>query len=75
MSNDFVGLLIVLLLSLASANVIMATRSEVGFLAWLNQLIIGTILIAVVSYLVVRFSTKKPIKEAKAPKEEPKKDG
>jgi len=59
MSSNFVGLLIILFTLTASVNVIMAVRDEPVLLAWLNQVFLGTILIAVVSYLVVRFSMGK----------------
>lgn len=59
MSSNFIGLLIILFSSLVSVNIIMAVRNEALLLAWLNQILIGTILIAVVSYAIVDFGTRK----------------
>lgn len=59
MSSNFVGLLIILFTLTTSVNVIIAVRNDPILLAWLNQVFLGTILIAVVSYLVVRSSLGK----------------
>lgn len=59
MSSNFIGLLIILLSVLTSVNMIMAMRNEPALLAWLNQILIGTILISLVSYLVTAFGTRK----------------
>jgi len=59
MSSNFIGLLIILFAVLASVNIIMAIRNEPILLAWLNQILLGIMTIAVLSYLVIRFSTMK----------------
>jgi len=58
MSSNVIGLLIVLFAALISANLIMAMRDEPLLLAWLNQILIGTMLIIAISYAVVALSTK-----------------
>lgn len=68
MSSNFVGVLIVLLTLFASVNVIMGVRNEPELLAWLNQIILGTILIAVLSYFVVIVSERKRLKKEETPK-------
>jgi hypothetical protein len=60
MSSNFIGFLIILFSSLVSVNIIMAVRNEPLLLAWLNQILIGTVVIAVVSYAVVALGTRKP---------------
>jgi len=73
MSSNFVGFLIVMFALFASVNVIMAVQNDAVALAWLNQMLLGTILIAVLSYIVVAFSTRKTMKKEKEkPKEEQK---
>lgn len=69
MSSNFVGLLIILFTLTASVNVIMAVRDEPVLLAWLNQIFLGTILIAIVSYLVVKLSFGKSSQKKGAAKE------
>jgi len=68
-SSNFVGLLIILFTLTASVNVIMAVRDEPVLLAWLNQIFLGTILIAIVSYLVVKLSLGKSSQKKGAAKE------
>jgi len=72
MSSNFLGLLIILFSALASLNVIMAMRNEPVLLAWLNQIFLGIILIAIVSYLIVGLGTRKIIGEQKKHQEEHK---
>ena len=73
MSSNFVGFLIVMFALFASVNVIMAVQNEPLVLAWLNQMLLGIILIAILSYIVVAFSTRKAVrKEKEKPKEEQK---
>jgi hypothetical protein len=67
MSSNFIGFLIILFSSLVSVNIIMAVRNEPLLLAWLNQILIGTVVIAVVSYAVVALGTRKP--KVKKPEE------
>jgi len=66
MSSNFAGLLIILFALTTSVNVIMAMRNEPVLLAWLNQVLLGTILISVLSYLVVRLSQRKPSRKESA---------
>ena len=68
MSSNFVGMLIILFTLFASVNVIMGVRNEPELLAWLNQIILGTILIAVLSYLVIIASQRKRVKKEETPK-------
>ena len=68
MSSNFVGVLIILFTLFASVNVIMGVRNEPELLAWLNQIILGTILIAVLSYLVIIASQRKRVKKEETPK-------
>jgi len=70
MSSNFIGLLIILFAALASLNVIMAMRNEPVLLAWLNQILLGIILIAVVSYLIIGLGTRKIAVKEKEPKKE-----
>jgi len=71
MSSNVLGLLILLFAALVSINIIMAMRSEPFLLAWLNQIILGIILITVVSYAIVAFGTRKaPKRENALQKEE-----
>lgn len=72
MSSNFVGLLIILFAALASVNLIMAMRNEPALLAWLNQIFLGIILIAVVSYLIVGLGTRKVTGKEKKHAEEHK---
>jgi len=68
MSSNFVGVLIILFTLFASVNVIVGGRNEPELLAWLNQIILGTILIAVLSYLVVIASERKRPKKGETPR-------
>ena len=68
MSSNFIGVLIILFTLFASVNIIMGVRNEPELLAWLNQIILGTILIAVLSYLVVMVSERKRLKKEETPK-------
>jgi len=73
MSSNFIGLLIILFATLASVNLIMAMRNEPTLLAWLNQIFLGIILIALISYLIIEFGTRKMAgKEKEHQKEEHK---
>jgi len=63
MSSNFIGLLIILFSTLASVNVIMATRNEPALLAWLNQVFLGIIFIVIVSYFIVWFGIRKDVKK------------
>jgi len=73
MSSNFVGLLITMFATLFSMNLIMAMRNQPALLAWLNQIFLGIILIAVLSYLIVVFGTRKTaVKEKEHQKEEHK---
>jgi len=65
MSSNFLGLIIVLFAVLGSVNVIMAMRNEPVLLAWVNQILLGIILIAILSYIVVAFGTRKVAKKEK----------
>jgi len=67
-SSNFIGVLIILFTLFASVNIIMGVRNEPELLAWLNQIILGTILIAVLSYLVVMVSERKRLKKEETPK-------
>jgi len=69
-SSNLIGMLIILFTLFASVNVIMAVRNEPVLLAWLNQIILGTILIAVLSYLVINVSERKRVKKQEPPKKE-----
>jgi len=59
MSSNFIGLLIILFSMLGSVNIIMAMRNDPVLLAWLNQILLGIILITVLSYIVIAFGTRK----------------
>jgi len=72
MSSNIIGLLIILLATTASMNVIMAMRNEPTLLAWLNQIFLGIILIVIISYAVVAFGTTKTPQKEKKPMEEHK---
>lgn len=73
MSSNFVGFLIVMFALFTSVNIIMAVQNEPLVLAWLNQMLLGIIFIAVLSYIIVAFSTRKTTrKEKEKPKEEQK---
>ena len=67
-SSNLIGMLIILFTLFASVNVIMAVRNEPVLLAWLNQIILGTILITVLSYLVINVSERKRVKKPEPPK-------
>lgn len=73
MSSNFVGFLIVMFALVASVNVIMAMQNHPLILAWLNQILLGIVLIAVLSYIIVAFGTRKVTrKEKEKQKEEPR---
>jgi hypothetical protein len=59
MSVNLVGLLLVLFLVLISTNLILAAQNDFLFIAWLNQIIIGIILITAISFLIVRISIRR----------------
>lgn len=61
MANNLAGFLIISFALLVSTNIIMAMQGEALLLAWLNQILIGIIFIAVVSYVVVRLGTRKTV--------------
>jgi len=65
MSSNFLGLLIVLIALTVSVNILMAMRNEPLLLAWLNQIFMGTILIAIISYIIVSLATKKATEKSK----------
>lgn len=65
MSSNFLGLLIILMVLTVSINITMAMRNEPLLLAWLNQILMGTILIAIVSYIIVSLGTRKAAEKSK----------
>jgi len=65
MSSNFLGLLVILIALTVSINITMAMRNEPLLLAWLNQILLGTILIATLSYIIVSLGTRKATEKSK----------